>query len=102
VSIHPRVAIKNKIKNVILHMKITNNTNKGIFGTIRFKIKRPDKLIDIIEKKVFVRPNSVTNKYFKYSIAQKPVGKYKVDGRFFWDKNVCRSMTYKNDYFYVK
>jgi len=102
VSIYPRIVIKKKVKNVTLHMKIMNNTNKGIFGMIKFKIERPDKSIDVIEKKIFVPPNSVINRYFKYSIAQKPVGKYKVDGRFFWDKNVCRSTTYKNDYFYVK
>ncbi|MEM5882766.1 MAG: hypothetical protein QXQ77_00810 [Candidatus Aenigmatarchaeota archaeon] len=101
-SIYPRVAIKGKTKNVHLHIRINNRLKERIDGIIRLKIKRPFGKIDIFEKKVHIEPSSFINEYFVYPIMNKPVGKYYVDGRFYWKKMCVQSETSKKDFFVIK
>jgi len=101
-SIHPKIAIKGKDDAVKLHMRVTNQTNEKIYGIIKFRIKRPDGKIDILQRKVCVNFNSQIDEYFRYPIKDKPEGKYIIDGRFHWNEGSVRSETWKNDFFEIK
>ncbi len=101
-SIYPKIAIKGKDRIIKLHMKVTNNTSKRIYGVIEFKIKRPDRRVEILKKGVFIGPNSSTDRYFKYTIKNKPIGKYIVEGRFYYDGRYVKSETWRNDFFEIR
>jgi len=101
-SIHPKIAVKGRDKIVKLHMRVTNHEDEKISGFIKFIIKRPDRKIDIIQKEVTIKPKSSLDEYFLYPINNKPIGKYIVDGRFYWKEGSVRSETWKNDFFEIK
>jgi hypothetical protein len=100
-SIYPKLVIKGKIKKVTLHMRVRNYSSKSVKGTIVFRVKRPDGKTDVLKRRVTVTPKSSVDKFLKYSIEKKPIGKYIVDGRFYFDKTYVRSSTWKNDFFEV-
>lgn len=104
-SISPKILNKNKDKFTTFHMRINNNSNKDIEGYIKYKITKPD---GRIEEKQFARTekieaNSEINLYDKYYLEKNaPVGRYYVDGMFFWNDQNILSDTNKNDFFDVK
>lgn len=104
-SILPKVLNKNKDKFTTFHMRIINNSHQDIEGYIKYKIINPD---GEIEEKQFsrterIKANSQINLYDKYYLKENsPIGRYYVDGMFFWnDKNIL-SETNQNDFFDVK
>jgi len=101
-SIYPKIVEKGKTNKVTLHMQVTNNTTRKIYGTIKFEIKRPDRMKESIKKPVTLPPKASINRYFKYDIKGKPIGKYIVDGGFYWDGKSVKSLTQKNDFFIIK
>jgi len=101
-SIYPKIVKKGETNRVTLHMQVTNYTTKKIYGTIKFEIKRPDRIMESIEKPAILPPKASIDRYFKYDIKGKPIGKYIVDGKFCWDGKSVKSITQKNDFFIVK
>ena len=103
-SISPKVLKKGKDKYTTFHMNIANGSDEDIEGYISYKITMPNGKIDVkefnrIEK---IKANSEVNLYDKYFINKEAVvGRYFVDGRFFWENQNILSDTNKNDYFDV-
>lgn len=98
-TIFPRAPVLGKNKNVVLHMKVSNGSAKRVSGRVSFVISAPDGKEEKLEKEITVPPMSSVNEYFTYDIRDKRIGKYVVDGRFFWGRNSCRSETVNNDFF---
>lgn len=103
-SITPKILDRKKDKYTTFHMNIQNGSNENIEGYISYKITKPNgefdiKKFDRIEK---IGAHSEINLYDKYYIDENSqVGRYFVDGRFFWDNQNILSDTNKNDYFDV-
>lgn len=104
-SISPKILNRNKDKFTTFHMKITNNSNEDIEGYISYKVTMPNGKIDLkehgrVEK---INAHSEINLYDKYYIDDSfQVGRYYVDGRFFWNNQNVLSDTNKNDFFDVE
>lgn len=104
-SISPKILNRNKDKYTVFHMNINNGTDENIKGYISYKITKPngkEELIDFnrIEE---IKAHTEINLYDKYYIDEKSeLGRYYVDGRFFWNNNNILSDTNKNDFFDVE
>ena len=104
-SIYPRRANKSKDKSVTLHMKVINNGNYEITGQIRFTITLPNYKSEYIELNQVekISPRSEIDRYYYYSISDiTEIGRYYVNGRFFWNGEDLISETKDNDYFDVE
>ena len=101
-SIFPRIVKRGKDKFVNLHMHVENHGKKVISGTIRFVVVSPSGKRQKIEEKVIIKRRSKVDKYYRYSLRKNAiVGRYLVDGRFFFKGGQTRSETYKTDFFDV-
>ena len=103
-SIFPKRLIKGKDSFTTFHMKICNNSDEEVNGEIKYKVIMPDGKVDEfdlnrIEK---IEAKSELNKYDKYYIKEDfPIGRYFVDGTFWWEDINILSETNKNDFFDV-
>lgn len=101
-SVFPKIIIKGKNKFVVLHMHVENNGNKNVEGKILFIIADPRNKKSKIEKKISIKGLGSVDKYYNFPIKKEILlGRYKVDGRFYFGKSYVRSETYKNDFFDV-
>ena len=101
-SIFPKVIQKGKNKSVTLHMHLENHSKKNISGCIVFVITDPKNKKRKIKEKVIIKGLGKIDKYYNYFIRKNsPVGRYNVDGRFYFEKEEVRSETYKTDFFDV-
>jgi len=104
-SISPKVLDRKKDKFTTFHMRINNNSNEDISGYIKYKISKPN---GKIEEKEFgrtekIKANSQIDIYDKYYLEKDAqIGRYHVDGMFFWNNQNILSDTNKNDFFDVK
>lgn len=104
-SISPKVLYRKKDTYTTFHMKIVNGSDEDIEGYISYKVTMPSGKIDVKEfnRTEKIKANSEVNLYDKYYInKESEVGRYFVDGRFFWEDQNILSDTNKNDYFDVK
>lgn len=101
-SIIPKIAKIGKNKFITLHMHLENKSKKDISGRIVFVITNPKNKKEKIEEEIMVKDLSKVDKYYSYSIKKNSlVGRYNVDGRFYFGKEKVRSETYKTDFFDV-
>ncbi len=104
-SISPKILDRKKDKFTTFHMRINNNSNEDISGYIKYKISNPN---GETEEKEFqrtekIKANSQIDIYDKYYLEKDAqIGRYYVDGMFFWDNQNILSDTNKNDFFDVK
>ena len=104
-SIFPKILSRDKDKFTTFHMNITNGSDEDIEGYISYKITKPNGEIDIKEfdRLEKIQAHSEINLYDKYYIDKNfQVGRYWVDGRFFWENDNILSDTNKNDYFDIE
>ena len=101
-SIFPKRLIKGMDSFTTFHMKICNNSDEDVNGKIKYKVIMPDGNVDEfnlnrIEK---IEAKSELNRYDKYYIKENfPIGRYFVEGTFWWDGTNILSETNKNDFF---
>ncbi len=103
-SIKPKVININKQNYTTFHMRINNESDEDIEGYISYKVTMPNGEEKTIEynRTEKIRANSEINLYDKYYIERSAqLGRYWVDGSFFWDNQNILSDTNKNDYFDV-
>lgn len=103
-SIFPKQLIKGKDLFTTFHMKICNNSDEDVNGQIKYKVIMPNGKIDefYIDRIEKIEAKSQLNKYDKYYIKEDfPIGRYFVDGTFWWDDMNILSETNKNDFFDV-
>ncbi len=103
-SIFPKKVVKGKDMFTTFHMKICNNSNEDVSGQIRYKVVMPNGKIDEfnLNRTEEIKAESELNKYDKYYIKDSfPIGRYFVDGTFWWDGMNILSETNKNDFFDV-
>ena len=103
-SIFPKKIIKGKDMFTTFHMKICNNSDEEVNGQIKYKIIMPNGKTDEFElnRTEKISAKSELNKYDKYYIKDNfPIGRYFVDGTFWWDGKNILSETNKNDFFDV-
>lgn len=101
-SIFPKKLIKGKDRFTTFHMKICNNSNEDINGQIKYKIIMPDGKVNEFDlnRTEKIEANSELDRYDKYYInTDFPVGRYFVDGTFWWNDTNILSETNKNDFF---
>ena len=104
-SIFPKKLIKEQDKFTTFHMRICNNSDEDIEGKISYKIIRPDNTIDKMEidRIEKIAAESELNEYDKYYIKEDfPIGRYYVEGRFFWNGIDILSETNETDFFDVE
>ena len=104
-SIFLKRLIKGKDEYTTFHMKICNNSDENIEGKINYKITMPDGQIDkmYFERIEKIPAKSELNKYDRYYIKPKnPIGRYYVEGRFFWNGEDILSETNETDFFDVE
>lgn len=101
-SIYPRIIEKGKIKPVTLHMRVENNNKDNISGRIVFIIIDPKNKKKKIEEDVTIKGFNKIDKYYAYLIKENAlVGRYLVDGRFYFGGKYIQSKNYKTDFFDV-
>jgi len=101
-SISPRVVVKDKDKFVKLHMHLENSSQDEIYGRIVFVIIDPKKRKTKIQEKILLECLSKIDKYYNYEIKNNVLlGRYIVDGNFYFSEGKVRSETYKTDFFDV-
>lgn len=104
-SICPKVLKKGKDEYTTFHMRIINGSQQEIRGRIEYTISMPNGKKDQmnLEKEIIVKANEEFNQYDSYYLPENPpIGRYEVDGKFYWeDKNIL-SATHPNDFFEVK
>ena len=99
-SVFPKKIVKGKDKFVTLHMHVDNKSGNDVLGKIVFIILKRNKKIKRIEENVLVKSFSSIDNFYKYNIKRNfLIGRYRVDGRFYFGKYHVRSETYKNDFF---
>ena len=104
-SIFPKSLIKGQDLFTTFHMKICNNSDEDIEGKIKYKVIMPNGEIDEInfERIEKINANSEVNEYDKYYIKENfPIGRYFVEGTFWWEGMNILSETNNNDYFDVE
>ncbi len=104
-SIFPKKLIKGQDLYTTFHMKICNNSNEEIEGKIKYKVIMPNGKTDEIDLQRIekIKANSELNEYDKYYIKENyPVGRYFVEGTFWWNGMNILSETNNNDYFDVE
>ena len=101
-SIFPKIVRRRRDKFVNLHMRVENHGEKAISGKIKFLVISPRGKKKKIEEKVTVQKQSKIDKYYRYPLRKNAiVGRYLVDGRFFFKGGQTKSKTYKTDFFDV-
>lgn len=101
-SIFPKAIKKGKDKFVTLHMHLENNGKNDISGDIVFVIVTPNGKKEIIKEHVTLHGLVKINKYYRYTVSNNAIlGRYYVDGRFYFNGTEVRSETHKNDFFDV-
>ena len=103
-SIFPKRLIKGMDSFTTFHMKICNNSDEEVNGKIKYKVIMPDGNVDEIDLNRIekIEAKSELNRYDKYYIKENfPIGRYFVDGTFWWDGTNILSETNKNDFFDV-
>ena len=103
-SIFPKKLIKGKDSFTTFHMKICNNSNEDVNGKIKYKVIMPDGKIDEFDlnRTERIEAKSELNKYDRYYIKKEfPIGRYFVEGTFWWNGMNILSETNKNDFFDV-
>lgn len=103
-SIFPKKIIKGQDLFTTFHMKICNNSEEDIEGKIKYKVIMPNGKIDeiVFERLEKVEATSELNEYDKYYIKEDfPIGRYFVEGTFWWNGMNILSETNNNDYFDV-
>ena len=84
--------------------KIPNVSNEDVNGQIRYKIIMPNGKVDNFDlnRTESIKAKSELNEYDKYYIKEEyPIGRYFVDGTFWWNGMNVLSDTNKNDFFDV-
>lgn len=103
-SIFPKKLVRGVDDFTTFHMKICNNSTEAVEGTIKYKIIMPDGKIDEFDLNRLekVEAKSELNKYDRYYIKENfQIGRYFVDGTFWWNGMNILSETNKNDFFDV-
>ena len=103
-SIKPKVVNIKKQNYTTFHMRINNGSNEDIEGYISYKVTMPNGEEKIVEysRTERIMANSEINLYDKFYIEKNAqLGRYWVDGRFFWDNQNILSDTNENDFFDV-
>ena len=101
-SIFPKKLIKGQDEFTTFHMRICNNSDEDIEGKIKYKVIMPDGKIDDIDfsRTERIQANSELNEYDQYYIKDDfPIGRYFVEGTFWWDGMNVLSETNKDDFF---
>ena len=103
-SIFPKKLIKDQDAFTTFHMKICNNSEEDVKGQIKYKIIMPNGKVDNFDlnRTESIKAKSELNEYDKYYIKEEyPIGRYFVDGTFWWNGMNVLSDTNKNDFFDV-
>jgi hypothetical protein len=102
-SIYPKVIDKSDIKPVTLHLRVENNNKNSISGRIVFVITDPKNVKKKIEEEVTIRGFDKIDKYYNYSLKKKALlGRYFVEGRFYFGKESILSENHETDFFDVQ
>lgn len=101
-SIKPKILKKGKDEFTIFHMRIQNESEEEIIGNIQYHIKMPNGKIEEIKikRKEVIQAHSELNRQDAYYLPQEaPIGRYQVEGRFYWGNQNILSDTNKTDFF---